>query len=77
MISMFYVIAVACEPGFLCEAYRFNGMPEFATFEQCQVFRDEAASQYEVKNGLWVCVTDPVEKAVGGASEEEELVAGI
>lgn len=75
--SVFYVIAVACEPGYLCQDHRFTDMPEFSTYLECQAYREELASAYVVENGLWICVTDPAEKAAGGASDEEELVVGI
>lgn len=75
--SVFYLIAVTCEPGYLCQAYRFDDLPEFTNRADCQVYRDQAAAQFEITHGLFVCVTDPVENSAGGALDEVELIAGI
>ena len=72
---LFYIIAVSCtDTTITCEAFKFPDMPTFATYAECQTYKARVDAQFEVTDGVFVCVTDPVENSAGGY-EEEELTA--
>lgn len=75
---LFYVVAVACEPGMMCEArdvFIDDAIPLFDTKEDCENLRQQLAEKYDVAHGgSFVCVPDQANDPAGGSKEGADLL---